>query len=98
MKELNTKQKQHLKSLAHKMKPVVMIGNNGLTEGVLSEIEIALEHHELIKIKVSGSDKETKNLIAKTICNETQSTFIQLIGNIIVLFKQGEDSKYQLPK
>ena len=46
---LSTKQKQHLKGLAHPLKPVVMLGNNGLTEGVLAEIEQALGHHELIK-------------------------------------------------
>ncbi|STW81867.1 RNA-binding protein YhbY [Klebsiella pneumoniae] len=48
---LSTKQKQHLKGLAHPLKPVVMLGNNGLTEGVLAEIEQALGHHELIKVK-----------------------------------------------
>lgn len=48
---LSTKQKQHLKGLAHPLKPVVLLGSNGLTEGVLAEIEQALEHHELIKVK-----------------------------------------------
>ena len=46
---LSTKQKQHLKGLAHPLKPVVLLGSNGLTEGVLAEIEQALEHHELIQ-------------------------------------------------
>ena len=48
---LSTKQKQHLKGLAHSLKPVVLLGANGLTEAVLAEIEIALDHHELIKSK-----------------------------------------------
>ena len=47
---LNKKQIQHLKSLAHHLNPVVMIGNNGLTEGVLAEIELSLAHHELITV------------------------------------------------
>ena len=50
---LSTKQKQHLKGLAHPLKPVVLLGSNGLTEGVLAEIEQALEHHELIKVKIA---------------------------------------------
>lgn len=50
---LSTKQKQHLKGLAHPLKPVVLLGSNGLTEGVLAEIEQALEHHELIKVIAS---------------------------------------------
>ncbi|MEA0983790.1 ribosome assembly RNA-binding protein YhbY, partial [Salmonella enterica] len=63
---LSTKQKQHLKGLAHQLKPVVMLGNNGLTEGVLAEIEQALEHTELIKVKMASDDRETKNLIVDT--------------------------------
>lgn len=59
---LSTKQKQHLKGLAHPLKPVVMLGNNGLTEGVLAEIEQALEHHELIKVKIASEDRRNKNL------------------------------------
>ena len=53
---LSTKQKQHLKGLAHPLKPVVLLGSNGLTEGVLAEIEQALEHHELIKVKIATED------------------------------------------
>ena len=48
---LNKKQIQHLKGLAHSLKPVVMLGANGLTEAVVAEIDYALNHHELIKIK-----------------------------------------------
>ncbi len=59
---LSTKQKQHLKGLAHPLKPVVLLGSNGLTEGVLAEIEQALEHHELIKVKIATEDRETKTL------------------------------------
>ena len=64
---LSTKQKQHLKGLAHPLKPVVMLGGNGLTEGVLAEIEQALSHHELIKVKIASEDRETKQLIVDAI-------------------------------
>ncbi len=62
---LSTKQKQHLKGLAHPLKPVVLLGSNGLTERVLAEIEQALEHHELIKVKIATEDRETKTLIVE---------------------------------
>lgn len=68
---LSTKQKQHLKGLAHPLKPVVLLGSNGLTEGVLAEIEQALEHHELIKVKIATEDRETKTLIVEAIVRET---------------------------
>jgi len=64
---LSNKQKQYLKGLAHSLKPVVQLGNNGLTEGVLAEIENALSFHELIKVKVSSDDKEEKQLIMEAI-------------------------------
>ena len=62
---LSTKQKQFLKGLAHHLSPVVMLGGNGLTEGVLAEIDNALNHHELIKVKIAGADRETKHLTFK---------------------------------
>lgn len=54
---VNDKQRRYLKGLAHPLKPVVMIGNAGLTENVLAEIENALAYHELIKVRVSGQEK-----------------------------------------
>ncbi|EYU16455.1 RNA-binding protein [Photorhabdus luminescens] len=95
---LNKKQVQHLRSLAHPLKPVVMIGNNGLTEGVLAEIEQTLSHHELIKVKIAGEDRETKNLIADAIVRETGAYNVQIIGKILVLYRQSEERKIILPK
>ncbi|PQQ37277.1 ribosome assembly RNA-binding protein YhbY [Photorhabdus luminescens] len=95
---LNKKQVQHLKSLAHPLKPVVMIGNNGLTEGVLAEIEQTLSHHELIKVKIAGEDRETKNLIADAIVRETGAYNVQVIGKTLALYRQSEERKIILPK
>ena len=75
---LSTKQKQHLKGLAHPLKPVVLLGSNGLTEGVLAEIEQALEHHELIKVKIATEDRETKTLIVEAIVRETGACNVQV--------------------
>ncbi|MFC0141169.1 ribosome assembly RNA-binding protein YhbY [Erwinia mallotivora] len=95
---LSTKQKQHLKGLAHPLKPVVMLGNNGLTEGVLAEIEQALEHHELIKVKIATEDRETKSLIVDAIVRETKAANVQVIGKTLVLFRPSKDGKIALPR
>lgn len=95
---LSTKQKQFLKGLAHHLSPVVMLGGNGLTEGVLAEIDNALNHHELIKVKIAGVDRETKQLIIDAIVRETQSSNIQTIGHILVLYRPSEEGKIQLPR
>ena len=95
---LSTKQKQFLKGLAHHLSPVVMLGGNGLTEGVLAEIDNALNHHELIKVKIAGADRETKQLIIDAIVRETQSSNIQTIGHILVLYRPSEEGKIQMPR
>ncbi|MDG6302040.1 ribosome assembly RNA-binding protein YhbY [Glaesserella parasuis] len=95
---LTTKQKQFLKGLAHHLSPVVMLGGNGLTEGVLAEIENALDHHELIKVKIAGADREMKQLIIDAIVRETKAVKVQTIGHILVLYRQSEEKKISLPK
>ena len=98
MMTLNKKQIQHLKGLAHNLNPVVMIGNNGLTEGVLAEIEIALAHHELIKVKIAGEDRDVKNLIVAAIVRESGAQNVQVIGKMVVLYRPSEARKIILPK
>ena len=98
MTTLSTKQNQFLKGLAHHLNPVVMLGGNGLTEGVLAEIENALNHHELIKVKVAGADRETKQLIIDAIVRETKAAQVQTIGHILVLYRSSEEAKIQLPR
>ncbi|MBV7387796.1 ribosome assembly RNA-binding protein YhbY [Pasteurellaceae bacterium TAE3-ERU1] len=95
---LSTKQKQFLKGLAHNLKPVVMLGANGLTEGVVAEIDNALNHHELIKVKIAGSDRETKQLIIDAIVRETRAEAVQLIGHVLVLYRAGDEPQIRLPK
>lgn len=95
---LNKKQIQYLKGLAHSLKPVVLLGNNGLTEAVVAEIDFALNHHELIKVKIPTDDRETKALIVEAICRETKSTKVQVIGKTLVVFRQGEEKKIRVPK
>lgn len=95
---LTNKQKQFLKARAHELKPVVLLGGNGLTEGVVAEIEVALNFHELIKVKVPTEDREQKVLIMDAIIRETKAEKVQVIGKTLVLFRQGEDQKIALPR
>ncbi|AWK13804.1 ribosome assembly RNA-binding protein YhbY [Candidatus Fukatsuia symbiotica] len=96
--DLNNKQKQYLKSLAHPLKPVVMLGNNGLTAKVLAEINQTLEHHEVIKVKIVTEEREAKSLIADTIVRKTGASNVQMIGNILVLYRPAKERKVILPR
>ena len=96
--KLSNKQKQFLKVLAHPLKPVVQLGGNGLTEGVLAEIDNALNHRELIKVKVPTDDREEKSLIMDAIIRETNSEKLQVIGHTLILYRPSDECKIQLPK
>lgn len=95
---LTTKQKQYLKGLAHPLKPVVQLGGNGLTEGVIAEIDSALNHHELIKVKVPSDDRDEKALIMDAIVGETKSNKVQTIGHILVIYRPSQEPVIKLPK
>ena len=95
---LNKKQIQHLRGLAHSLKPVVLLGNNGLTEAVVAEIDYALNHHELIKVKIPTDDKENKALIVEAICRETNSTQVQVIGKTLVIYRESAEKRIRIPK
>jgi RNA-binding protein len=95
---VNTKQISHLRSLAHNINPVVMIGHQGLTENVLKEIENALNAHELIKIKVLGDDRELRVSMLEEICEKTGAVNVHHIGKQLVIYRQAETPKIVLPK
>ena len=95
---LNKKQIQYLKGLAHPLKPVVLLGNNGLTEAVVAEIDYSLNHHELIKIKIPTDDRDNKALIVEAICRETSSIKVQVIGKTLIIYRQSPEKKIRIPK
>lgn len=95
---LTNKQNQFLKGLAHNLKPVIQLGANGLTEGVIAEIENAINHHELIKVKIPTDDREEKSLIINAIVAETNAHKVQTIGHMLVIYKPSEEQKISLPK
>ena len=95
---VNDKQKRYLKGLAHPLKPVVMIGNKGLTDNVLAEIDKALEQHELIKVRVSGLEKEDRAAMVNEITLKSSANLIVLIGHIAVLYRPAKEPTIQLPK
>jgi len=85
-----TAQKKRLKSLAHGLKPVVMIGQQGLKDSIQAEIETALSFHQLIKIKINAGDRDVRDVMVTTIQNMNKAELILKIGNIAVLYKRNK--------
>ena len=79
-----------LKQQAHHLKPVVMIGNKGLSDAVHQEIEVALDAHELIKIKINANDQEDKKIMLELILQQHQAQLIQSIGYIAVIYRKNK--------
>ena len=85
---MNTTLKQRLKADAHHLHPVVMIGAKGLTPAIIAETDIALETHELLKVKINGAEKAHRHEMAEQLCTALHATLVQLIGNIAVLYRK----------
>jgi len=91
MEPLKGSQRKYLRSQAHHLKPLVMIGAKGVTEQLLGSVDLALKDHELIKVKFVEF-KETKKEISQEIAEATKSELVGLIGNIGILYRQHPQS------
>ncbi|MBR5940496.1 MAG: ribosome assembly RNA-binding protein YhbY [Neisseriaceae bacterium] len=88
---LTPKQRQELKAQAHALKPVVMVGQNGLTDAVVREADIALKAHELIKIRVRNDDRDERSEFAQTFCERLNAQLVAHSGKLIILWRENED-------
>ena len=87
---LTSKQRKYLRSQAHHLKPVVLIGKLALNDSVLKSINQSLEHHELIKIKFNNH-KSSKEILIKNINKSLNSQIVGMVGNIAIIYKQNEE-------
>jgi len=87
---LNKKQLKHLKSLSHALQPVVRIGQKGVTAAVQDELDLALRHHELVKIKIAIGDRAERETAGTSLAEHCAATIIQRIGQTAVLFRRNK--------
>jgi RNA-binding protein len=87
IKNLSNTEKKTLKATAHSLKPAVMIGQQGLTEAVLAEIDTALDAHGLIKIRTRGADKNKRSEQGEQIEQQLNANVVDKIGGITVLYR-----------
>jgi RNA-binding protein len=88
---LSEKQKKHLRRLAHPLNPIVMLGNAGLTEGVVKELERALIDHELVKVSARVGERGARDAALETLAKQTSSEIVQRIGNVGVFYRRRAD-------
>lgn len=85
---MKTELKKFLKTKAQTLKPVILTGQNGLSAAVFEEIERTLDHHELIKIRLSAKDREDRKLMTADLCEKTGAELIQSIGHVVTIYRK----------
>jgi len=94
---LNIRQKKYLRQQAHARKPVVAVGNSGLSTAVLKEIRIALRTHELLKIKLPAGNRESRAAQLVQICHDADAEPVQLIGRVATIYRPSDKPNIHLP-
>ena len=91
---LSEKQKKYLRRLAHPMSPVVMLGNAGLTDGVVNELDRALTDHELVKVAARVGARAARDEALQTLAGRTRAELVQRVGHVGVFYRR----RAELPK
>ena len=85
---LTQEQKKQFKSIGHHLKPIVTVADNGLTEGVLAELDRALHDHELIKIQLRLAERDDRKAIIDELCKKSSSILVQSIGKVALIYRK----------
>ncbi|ATR84815.1 ribosome assembly RNA-binding protein YhbY [Pseudomonas defluvii] len=93
---LTQEQKKQYKSIGHDLKPVLIVAGNGLTEGVLAELERALSDHELIKIKLNLNEREERAEVIAELCKAGRAELVQTIGKMALIYRKNPQPNKQL--
>ncbi len=93
------KQLKYLISLAHNLKPVIMVGQHGITDNLLNELKTAIEHHELVKIKIAGEDRDSRNEMINQLIKASSAETVQKIGKTLTLYRRNNRKpRIELPR
>ncbi|WP_288807206.1 ribosome assembly RNA-binding protein YhbY, partial [uncultured Treponema sp.] len=90
MIEITSKQRKVLEKAAHSLEPVVIVGQNGVTDSLTEKVAQSLEAHELIKVKFNDF-KDDKRELTENLCNFCGALLVRIIGNIAILYKEQEN-------
>lgn len=91
---LTSAQTRFLRGQAHDLRAMLQVGGKGITETLVAEIDLALEHHELVKIKVGAEDREARDAMIEQIVQRTDAALVQRIGHTAVLYRPSKDKRH----
>jgi len=96
---LSEPQKKHLRGIGHGLHPLIMVGDAGVSDGVMNEFNNTIDHHELIKVKIRSGDREQRDAMIEDLCKRGQAELVTRIGNVALMFRRNaEKPKIKLPR
>ena len=90
---LTSAQNRFLRGQAHDLKAMLQVGGKGVTDAVVAEIDGALEHHELIKVKVAAADRDARDRLVGELAQRSGAALVQRIGHVAVLYRPSKDKR-----
>jgi RNA-binding protein len=90
---LSESQKKYLRGRGHNLKPVITVGDAGLSASLMAEYESTIAHHELIKVRVRAGDRNARNAIIDELCASGSAELIQRVGNVALIYRENVDEK-----
>lgn len=90
---LTAAQNRFLRGQAHGLKAMLQVGGKGVTDAVVAEVAAALEHHELIKVKIAATDREARDAIIEALIGRSDAALVQRIGHVAILYRPSEDHR-----
>lgn len=90
---LTASQNRFLRGQAHGLKAMLQLGGKGLTDAVVAEVDAALEHHELIKVKVPSDDRDARDAMIADLVKRTDAALVQRIGHVAILYRPSKDHR-----
>ncbi len=94
--EPSKQQLRQWRALGHKLKPVVTVAGNGVSDGVLGELDRALADHELVKVRVASGGREARAAAAEALCRASGALLVQAVGNVLLLLRKNPDADPRL--
>ncbi len=88
---LSESKKKFLRGLGHQLKPVVAVGDAGLSSSVMQEFESSISHHELIKVRIRTGSRESRDALIDGLCRQVSAELIQRIGNVALIYRPDPD-------
>ena len=90
---LSEPQKKYLRGRGHALKPLIIVGDAGLSDSLISEFNSTIAHHELIKVRVRGGDRDVRDETIQKLCDQSDASLVQHIGNVALVYKANTKKK-----